>query len=90
MGNGAEHERHLLGIREVLGSGGSLVYHQEVVSPHVALRVPLRFLLAADQGEHLGEQLRDNAQFQREGEPDRRSRRLEAQLLDLAPDPLCG
>ena len=56
--------------------------------PHVAFRVPLRFLRAADQRVQLGKEFGDNAQIDRHSEPDGWLGGEEQQLLDLGPDPL--
>ena len=61
-----------------------------VCDPDVAFGMPLRLLLAADQRPHLGQHAIDDAEVEREREPDRRPCGLEQQLLDLAPDPLGG
>ena len=72
----SQHQRDLLRIRKTTGPSGGLVYHQEVVDPHVSLGVPLRLLLAPDQRGQTGEEPFDDTQLQRQLEADRGSRRL--------------
>src|SRR5262249_24514814 len=66
-----------------------LIDHLQRVNPHVAFRMPLRFLRAVQQGVQLGEQLLDDTEIEGDREANRRPRR-EQQLLELAPDALGG
>ena len=61
--------------------------HQRV-HPHVAFRVPLGILFAADQRVQLRPQALDDAEVERELQAERRALRLQEQLLDFAPDAL--
>ena len=51
--------------------------------------MPLRLLLAPHERVQLRPQERDDAQLESEGEADRGPARLQQQLLNLTPDPLC-
>ena len=83
----AQHDGDLLRPRQVVHARPRLIDDLQRVHPDVALGMPLGFLRAADERVQLGKQFLDDAEIQREREPDRRLRR-EQQLLDLAPDPL--
>ncbi len=83
-----EHDRDLLRPLEAVDARARLVDHHQRVHPHVALRMPLRLLRAADERLQLRKQLVDDAEVEGEREADRRSAGEEQQLLDLAPDAL--
>ncbi len=90
MTDRAEHDRHLLRIREIVDALSCLVDHEQGVDPDVPLGMPRGLLCTADEGLELGKQPLDDAELERQREPDGRSRCFEQQLLDLAPEPLSG
>ncbi len=72
VGDGAEHHRQrAAAIEPVEALAGAVDDHQRV-HPHVALRVPLGILLAADQRLQLRPQLVDHAEVERQPQADRR------------------
>ena len=87
---GADHQRHLLRLRQVVDALAHPVHHEQGVGPDVTFGMPLRLLRAPDQGRALGEELRQDAQRFGEREPDRGSPGAQQQLLDFAPDPFGG
>ena len=67
--DGAEHDRDLLRSLEIVDPRPRLIDDQQRVHPHIALGMPLWFLLAADQRFQLGEQLVDDTERERQLEP---------------------
>ncbi len=69
----AEHDRDGLRPRQIVDSRSRLIDDLQRVHPDVTLRMPLRFLLAADEREELGEQPLDDAEIERQRQADRRA-----------------
>ena len=84
--DGAEHHRDQPRPIEIAVHLARPVDHHQRVRPDVAFRMPLRFLLAADERLQLRKQLVDDAEIEREGQADRWPGRLQQQFFDFAPD----
>src|SRR6185503_15390442 len=87
VADGAEHHRQLLRPVEIVDARARLVDDLERVYPDVALGMPLGLLRTSRERQQLGQQLRDHAEVQGEGESNRRTRGKQ-QLFELAPDAL--
>ena len=72
VGHGAKHHDELIRAIEIVDALSRLIDHLQRVYPHVALGMPLRLLLASDEGLELGKQLIDDAELQRKRETNRR------------------
>jgi hypothetical protein len=70
VADGTEHHRNALGAVETQALRHGFVHHHQRMDPHVALGVPFRLLLAADEWQKLWQQHRDDTQIERECEPD--------------------
>ena len=66
VGDRAKHHDDSIRAIQVVDALPRLVDHHQRVHPHVAFRMPFRFLLAADQCLQLRKQLVDDAELQRE------------------------
>ena len=70
VGDRAKHHDELIRAIQVVDALPRLVDDLQRVHPHVAFRMPFRFLLAPDKCLQLWKQLVDDAELQRDGEPD--------------------
>ena len=84
----AEHDDELIGAIEIVDALPRLVDHHQRVHPDVALRMPFRFLLAADERLQLRKQLIDDAKLAAPARSRSTAVRAQQQLLDFAPDAL--
>jgi hypothetical protein len=64
--DGAQHDGGRLGAAQTLEALPRFVDHQQRMNPDVAFGMPLRLLLAADEGVHLRPEPFDHADFTRE------------------------
>ena len=70
VAHGAQHHHEPLGPGQVVHSRARLVDHLQRVNPDIALGMPLRLLRAADERVQFGKQPFDDAQVERQREPD--------------------
>jgi hypothetical protein len=83
-----EHHGNLPCARKLVDLRARFIHHHQRVDPHVAFRVPVHVLHAADQRPQLRRQRVDDAKFERERKANRWLAREAEQFLELAPDAL--
>ena len=75
--DGAEHDCDPARAVQVIDAGARLVDHHQRVHPHVPFGVPLRFLLASDEGFDLRKEAVDDEEVESQGKTNRGARREE-------------
>ena len=68
VGHGAKHHDELIRAIQIVDALSRLIDHLQRVYPDISLGMPLRLLLASDEGLELGKQLIDDAELQRKRE----------------------
>ena len=90
VAHGAKHHGDERGRSRSAFIARALSITISVCDPDVPFRVPFRLLHAAHERPHLRQDPIDDAELERQGEPDRGRVRGKQQLFDLAPDALGG